>query len=126
MLVCLCVRAMLLVRLNPNATGQIFLSKTLHGAMMMAVEVIHSAIVISCCLFVSVCFVFVCLCVQAPHCLQEEDLEGALKMALSSPLEDVRKNASLTSDHIDTLKKLNGLVYQGRDIYEEVKSVSYK
>ena len=33
-------------------------------------------------------------------------------------------NATLTSDHIDTLRKLDGLVHQGKDIYEEVKSVS--
>ena len=45
-------------------------------------------------------------------------------MALSSPLEDVRMNATLTADHVDTLKKLDGLVHQGKDLYEEVKSVS--
>ena len=61
---------------------------------------------------------------QAPHCLREADLDCALKRALSSPLEDVRMNASLTADHVETLKKLDGLVHQGKDLYEEIKSVS--
>ena len=60
----------------------------------------------------------------APHCLQEEDLDSALKRAMLSPLEDVQMNTRLTNDHIANLRRLDGLVHQGKDIYEEVKSVS--
>lgn len=63
---------------------------------------------------------------QAPHCLQEEDLDSALKRAMLSPLEDVQMNTRLTNDHIVSLRRLDGLVHQGKDIYEEVKSVSGK
>lgn len=60
---------------------------------------------------------------QAPQCLQQPDLDSALEVALSSPLEDIKSNASLTSEHIKTLKELGGLIHQGRDLYEEIKSV---
>ena len=61
---------------------------------------------------------------QAPHCLQEDDLDAALDRARLSPLEDVRSNTELTSSHISTLKELGGLVHQGRDLYQEIKTVS--
>ena len=73
------------------------------------------------CVYLCVC---VYVCVQAPHCLQEEDLDSALGRARQSPLEDVRSNTELTSSHISTLKGLGGLVHQGHDLYQDVKAVS--
>ncbi len=61
---------------------------------------------------------------QAPHCLQEENLDSALERACQSPLEEARSNAELTSSHITTLKELGGLIRQGRDLYQDVKAVS--
>ena len=61
---------------------------------------------------------------QAPHCLHQSDLEGSLSVALSSPLKNVVSHAELTNEHIKNLEQLGGLQHQGRDLFEEVKSVS--
>jgi len=59
---------------------------------------------------------------MAPHCLQQSELEAALKVALSSPMKDVVSHADFTSEHVKTLQQLGGLKYQGRDLFEEVKA----
>lgn len=45
-------------------------------------------------------------------------------MALLSPLDDVRSNAELAQEHVKSLKEPGGLVHQGKDLYEEIKTVS--
>ena len=61
---------------------------------------------------------------QAPHCLQEENLESAIVTACASPLEEIRSNAKLTNDHIRTLDELGGLCHRGRDLFQDIKAVS--
>lgn len=59
---------------------------------------------------------------MAPHCLQEPDLQGALKVAVNSQFQDVVSHAELTNEHVRTLRELGGLGHQGRDLFEEIKT----
>ena len=40
-------------------------------------------------------------------------------------MKDVVSHADFTSEHVKTLQQLGGLKYQGRDLFEEVKAVSF-
>ena len=44
-------------------------------------------------------------------------------MALNSQFQDVISHAELTGEHVKTLRELGGLNHQGRDLFEEIKTV---
>ena len=47
-------------------------------------------------------------------------------MALDCPLKDIVSHAELASEHIKTLEELGGLSNQGKDLYEELQTVSWE
>ena len=54
----------------------------------------------------------------------EADLHDALKVSLSSPIDEVVTHAEVINEQLKTIQDLGGLGNRGRDLYDEVKAVS--
>ena len=57
--------------------------------------------------------------------MSEPDLHDALMVSLSSPIEEVVTHAEVINEQLKTIQDLGGLGKGDRDLYDEVKAVSY-
>ena len=63
---------------------------------------------------------------QAPSCMVEADLNNALKVALSSPIEEIVTHAEVISEQLKAIKDLGSLSNGGKDLFDEIRAVSLR
>ena len=56
--------------------------------------------------------------------MNEDTLNNALKVALSSPIEEVVTHAEVIAEQLKTIEELGGFNQGGKDLYDEIKAVS--
>jgi hypothetical protein len=57
--------------------------------------------------------------------MNESTLNDALKVALNSPIEEVVTHAEVIAEQLETIDDLGGFNQGGKDLYDEIKAVSF-
>lgn len=56
--------------------------------------------------------------------MNESTISDALKVAILSPIEEVRMHAEVISEQLKTIDELGGFNQGGKDLYDEIRAVS--
>lgn len=57
--------------------------------------------------------------------MNKDTLNEALNVALLSPIEEVVTHAEVISEQLKTIEELGGFNHGGKDLYDEIKAVSF-
>lgn len=60
---------------------------------------------------------------MAPSCMVEADLNNAIKVALSSPIEEIVTHAEVISEQLKAIKDLGSLSNGGKDLFDEIRAI---
>ena len=58
--------------------------------------------------------------------MTEADLNNALKVALSSPIEEIVTHAEVISEQLKAIKDLGSLSNGGKELFDEIRAVSLR
>ncbi|XP_019850644.1 PREDICTED: GTPase-activating protein-like isoform X2 [Amphimedon queenslandica] len=60
---------------------------------------------------------------MCPSCMNESTISDALKVAILSPIEEVRMHAEVISEQLKTIDELGGFNQGGKDLYDEIRAI---